>query len=65
MQGCSPEDVVIEDDVWIGSRCVILGNVRVGRGSVIGAGSVVTKDIPPFSIAVGVPCKVVKKRKNI
>ena len=54
--------VVIEDDVWIAANSVLLPNVRVGRGSVVGAGSVVTKDIPPNSIAVGIPAKVIKKR---
>lgn len=55
--------VVIEDDVWIGANCVILDGVTIGSGSVIGAGSVVTKNIPAFSIAVGNPCKVIKSRK--
>ena len=55
--------IVIDDDVWIGANCVILDGVRIGRGSVIGAGSVVTKDIEEYSIAVGNPCKVIKKRK--
>ena len=57
--------VTVEDDVWIGSNCVILPGVTIGCGSVIGAGAVVTKDIPPYSIAVGVPAKVLKQRKNI
>jgi len=57
-------DIVIEDDVWIGSNSVILSGVTIGRGSIIGAGSVVTKDIPPYSIAVGAPTKVMKKRFN-
>lgn len=55
--------VIIEDDVWIGANCVILDGVTIGTGSVIGAGSIVTKSIPPFSIAVGNPCKVIKSRK--
>jgi maltose O-acetyltransferase len=53
--------IVIEDDVWIGVRSIILKGVRIGRGSVIGAGSVVTQDIPPNSLAFGVPAKVVKE----
>ncbi|EPY2271624.1 acyltransferase [Clostridium sporogenes] len=56
------QDVVIEDNVWIGCNCSILKGVTIGEGSVIGAGSVVIKDIPPYSIAVGAPCKVIKKR---
>jgi acetyltransferase-like isoleucine patch superfamily enzyme len=46
-------DVVIEDDVWIGANAVILKGVTVGRGSIVGAGSVVTRDIPRYSIFVG------------
>ena len=54
--------VIIEEDVWIGSNSVILPGVRIGRGSVIGGGSVVTKDIPKYSIAVGNPAVVISKR---
>ena len=53
--------VIIEDNVWIGETVSILPGVRIGQGSVIGAQSVVTKDIPPNSIAVGVPARVIKK----
>ena len=52
--------VVIEDDVWIGSNAVIIPGVTIGKGSVIGAGSVVTKDIPSNVIAVGNPCEVLR-----
>lgn len=55
--------VVIENDVWIGANSVILDGVTIGEGSVIGAGSVVTKSIPPYCIAVGNPCQVIKSRK--
>ena len=57
-----PSDpVVIEPHVWIGNRVTVLKGVRIGYGSVIAAGSVVTKSIPPMSIAGGVPAKVLKK----
>lgn len=54
--------IKIEDDVWLGVGSTVLDGVTIGKGSVIGAGAVVTKDIPPYSIAVGVPAKVIKKR---
>lgn len=53
---------VIEADVWIGEGVKICAGVRIGVGSVIGAGAIVTRDIPPYSIAVGVPCRVIKHR---
>jgi len=63
---CLLGPVVIEDHVWIGAKATILTGVRLGEGSIIGAGAVVTKDIPPYSIAVGVPAKVIKQRnKNL
>ncbi|MDR0436598.1 MAG: sugar O-acetyltransferase [Propionibacteriaceae bacterium] len=52
--------VVIEDKVWIGANTVVLPGVRIGYGSVIGAGSVVTHDIPPLVVAVGAPCRVLR-----
>jgi len=61
-QGHIKGKITIGDDVWLGSHVVILPNVSIGKSSIIGAGSVVTKDIPPFSIAVGNPAKVIKSR---
>ena len=57
-------DVIIEDYVWIASRVTVLPGVRIGRGSVIASGAVVTKDIPPMSIAGGIPAKVIGVRKS-
>jgi acetyltransferase-like isoleucine patch superfamily enzyme len=57
-----PKPVTIEDDVWIGSNAIILPGVKIGRGSVIGAGSIVTSDIPPYALAYGIPAKVMKSR---
>jgi len=54
--------VEIGSDVWIGANAIVLGGVRIGNGAVIGAGSVVTKDIPDYAIAVGNPAKVIKVR---
>jgi len=60
-QGHSPaEDLVVEDDVWIGANAVILAGVRIGRHSVIAAGSVVTKSVEPFSLYAGVPARKIK-----
>ncbi len=57
------QPIIIEDDVWIGTRVTILPGITVGKGSIIGAGSVVTKNIPSYSIAAGNPAKVIRNRK--
>ena len=57
---CSKGAVVIEDNVWIGDKVTICPCVHIGKGSIIGANAVVTKDIPPYSIAVGNPIKIIK-----
>ena len=54
-------DIILEDDVWIGGNATILPGVTIGKGSIIGAGSVVTKDIPKMTIAVGNPAKVIRE----
>ena len=54
--------VVIEDNVWIGMRATILGGVTLGRGCVVAAGAIVTKDVPPLTIVAGVPAKAVGMR---
>ena len=56
------EVVVIEDDVWVGARAVILKGVRIGRGSIVAAGAVVVRNVPPYSIVGGVPAKVLRSR---
>ena len=56
------EGIYIEDYVWIGGGAIILPGVKIGKGSVIGAGSIVTHDIPDWSVAVGNPARVIKKR---
>lgn len=54
--------VIIEDDVWIGGRATVLRGVRVGRGAIIGAGSVVSKSVPPYAIVAGNPAKILRFR---
>lgn len=56
---CKP--ILISDDVWIGANSVITAGVTLGKHCIIGAGSVVTKDVPPFSVAVGNPARVIKQ----
>lgn len=63
-QGHKPKrKVVINSDVWIGNRVIILPGVTIGHGAIIGAGAVVTKDVPDFAVVGGVPAKVLKYRK--
>ncbi len=63
-QGITAEGITIEDDVWLGSNVVVVDGVHIGKGCVVGAGAVVTKDLPPYSVAVGVPARVVKDRRE-
>jgi maltose O-acetyltransferase len=53
--------IEIGDDAWIGTGCIILPDVRIGKGAVVGAGSLVTKDVPDFAVVAGVPAKPIKK----
>ncbi len=62
--GLSREGIIIEDNCWLGTGVRILDGVTIGCGSVVGAGAVVTKDIPPYSVAVGVPAKRIKASKG-
>lgn len=61
-QGVTRAAVVIEDDCWIAANSIILAGVTIGKGSVVAAGSVVTNDVPPYSVVAGVPAKVIKSR---
>lgn len=60
-QGVTTSPVIIDNDVWVGANSVILPGVSIGKHSVIGAGSIVTKDIPAYSVAIGNPAQIVKK----
>ncbi|KPF61850.1 hypothetical protein IP88_15335 [alpha proteobacterium AAP81b] len=53
--------ICVEDEAWIGAGAIILGGVTVGRGATVGAGAVVTRDVPPYTVVVGVPAKVIRE----
>lgn len=59
-----PRSIVIEDNVWIGMNCTIMGGVRISRNSIIGANALVTKDVPAFEVWGGIPAKFIKKINN-
>lgn len=61
-QPVTRKGVVIEEDVWLGTRCVILDGVTIGKGSIVAAGAIVNASVPPYSIVAGVPAKVIKSR---
>lgn len=57
--------IVIEDDVWIGANCTIVDGVRIGKGAVVGANSVVNRDVPPYAVVGGVPAKMLADRREL
>jgi acetyltransferase-like isoleucine patch superfamily enzyme len=59
-QPIAAEGIVVEDGAWIGGGAIVLDGVRIGRNAVVGAGAVVTKDVPPYTVAVGNPARVVR-----
>ena len=61
-EGVSKGNIIVDDDVWIGFRSTILSGVHIGQGAIVAAGSLVTKDVPPYAIVGGVPAKVIKYR---
>lgn len=63
-QGMEGHEIVVEDDVWIGAGAIILSGVRIGRGSVVGAGAVVTRSCPPLSVIAGVPARTLRTRAD-
>jgi phosphonate metabolism protein (transferase hexapeptide repeat family) len=54
--------VILENDVWVGHGAILLPGIRIGNGAAVGAGAVVTKDVPPFTIVAGVPARVIRRR---
>lgn len=61
-QGYTNAPITVDDDVWIGFQAVILPGVTIGRGSIVGAGAVVSKDVEPYSVVGGVPARLIRKR---
>jgi acetyltransferase-like isoleucine patch superfamily enzyme len=64
LQGLTEIGVVVEDDVWIGTHAVVCDGVTIGAHSVVAAGAIVTRDVPPYSIVVGIPARVVRDRRD-
>lgn len=62
-QGMIEADIIVEDDVWIGYGAQIMSGITLHRGCVIGAGAIVTKDVPSYAVVAGVPAKIIKNRK--
>ncbi len=56
--------IVIDDDVWLGARVIVLPGVHIGKGAIVGAGSVVTKDVPSYAIVAGNPARLISMRKH-
>jgi len=61
-QGHTGGEIIIEDDVWVGGNVTAVGGVRIGKGSVVAAGAVVTHDVEPYTVVGGVPAVFIKKR---
>lgn len=61
-EAISKGDIIVDDDVWIGFGATVLSGVHIGQGAVIAAGSIVTKDVPPYAIVGGIPAKIIKYR---
>lgn len=61
-EAISKGDIIIDDDVWLGTNSTIMSGVHIGQGAVVAAGAVVTKDVPPYAIVGGVPAKIIKFR---
>lgn len=64
LQGGTMLGIVVEEDVWIGANAVVLDGVRIGKGAIVGAGAVVTKDVPAYAIVGGNPASLIKYRSG-
>lgn len=62
LQGCNYKPVEIGEDVWLGAHVMVLAGVKIGKGCVVGANSVVTRDLPPYVVAVGAPARIIRSR---
>ena len=59
----TPGPTIVEDDVWIGTRAIIMPGLRIGKGAIVAAGAVVTSDVPAYAIVGGVPARVIRMRR--
>lgn len=62
-QGFIFNEIIVEDDVWIAANCTILSGVKIGKGAVVAAGSLVNRNVEPYSIVAGIPAKIISKRE--
>jgi acetyltransferase-like isoleucine patch superfamily enzyme len=62
LQGETRRGIVVEDDCWLGAGAIVLDGVRIGRGAVVAAGSIVTRDVPAYTVVAGSPARVIKHR---
>jgi galactoside O-acetyltransferase len=65
LQGHAGGDIIIEDDVWLATNVVVVGGVRIGKGAVVAAGAVVTRNVEPYTVVGGIPAKFIKKRGEL
>ena len=63
-QPTTRREIVLENDVWIGANAVVIGGITIGAGSIVGAGAVVTRDVPPYSVVGGTPARIIRNRKG-
>ena len=64
-QKVQKKEIVVEDDVWFGANAVVIGGVRIGAHSIVGAGAVVTHDVEPYSVVGGTPARLIRKRDDV
>ena len=64
-EAAAPEDIIVDEDVWIGARVTLCAGCHINKGSIIAAGAVVTKELPPYSVCGGVPARFIKFKWSV